>query len=416
MRRGLCAASLCLAAALAPSAAADTGRGPLRLEGRAEWRSQLTWTREERLDREGASASPSWPGSARREGSALWLNRLRVEAAAHWADRWSAELAYDQEWRTGSALRGVALEGARGQGSGTWLDADRLFSSHRDLEVSHWLYRAWLRYEGESLEVTLGRQRIALGRGRLWNPTDLFNPISPLAIQGDLRIGEDALLLRARLSPRLWAALIWAPRDDPERHRSAARLEWSGVGLDAAVMLASIEGERVLGADFARNLGGAALRGELTHTWSRDAGRFWQAVVSIDHTFRLGSGLYVLLEHFFNQYRFDRPTRDAPRASATPDPGTGLLARRRPGGIARFVTRERNLTGLQIGYDLTPLVRADLLWLHDWHGPSEALVPSLRWSARDDLDLQIGLQLFAGEGGEFGGAANLLFARIDVYF
>ena len=413
MRSRPCAVWFWLAAALAPPAAADFDPPrSIQFEGRAEWRSQLTWTREERAL---SGADPS-RDRGRREDSALWLNRLRIEAAARWADRWAAEISYDQEWLTGSALDGVSVSGVRGRGMGTWLDADRSFHEKDDLQVSHWLYRAWLRYEGEALEVTLGRQRIALGRGRLWNPTDLFNPIPPLAVQADQRIGEDALLLRARVLPRMWAALIWAPRHDPDRHRAAARLEWSEAGIDAALMLASIERDRVLGADFARNLGGAALRGELTHTWRHGSGRFWQAVVSIDHTFRLGSGLYALLEHFFNQNRFDSSSRDGLSEGTAPSPGLDLLARRRSDGPARLVTRERNLTGMQLGYDLTPLVRVDLLWLHDWHGSSDALVPSLRWSARDDLELGVGVQLFSGERGEYGEAANLFFVRFDAYF
>ena len=41
----------------------------------------------------------------------------------------------------------------------------------------------------------------------------------------------------------------------------------------------------------------------------------------------------------------------------------------------QLVTISHNQTGLSLGYDLTPLVRANLLWIHDWNGPSEALVP-----------------------------------------
>ncbi|MFB3099474.1 MAG: hypothetical protein ACE1ZX_05510, partial [Acidimicrobiia bacterium] len=75
------------------------------------------------------------------------------------------------------------------------------------------LYRGWVRYEGRSFDVTLGRQRIPLGRARLWNPTDLFNPIFPLAIEGDQRIGQDAVVARWEPLDEIWLVGLWSPQD-----------------------------------------------------------------------------------------------------------------------------------------------------------------------------------------------------------
>ena len=60
----------------------------------------------------------------------------------------------------------------------------------------------------------------------------------------------------------------------------------------------------------------------------------------------------------------------------------------------------------------------NVLWLHDWNGPSEALVPSLAWSPRDDLELSAGVQLFGGNqtSGEFGGLSTLWILRANVFF
>jgi len=64
------------------------------------------------------------------------------------------------------------------------------------------------------------------------------------------------------------------------------------------------------------------------------------------------------------------------------------------------------------------LLRADLTYIQDWQGPSEALVPSVTWSARSNLELAIGVQLFGGNhgAGQYGGLAPLWFFRGDVYF
>jgi hypothetical protein len=403
-----------VAAALAAHAASawDLDRGDLRLELGGSLRSLGLLTREVRedtivLDRQ-----------LTRSDSGLLLERLRLNAKAVWRDRVYAQVTYDNEARFGSSLDSLAFAVGDEIGFRTWFDADHTISSHDDGDWRHVLYRAFVRVEGEKGEVALGRQRIPLGRARLWNPIDLFNPIPPLAVEGDQRIGEDAVRGRLRLAPGLFAAGIWAPQDDPDLHRAAARLELSRTVADAALLVGRFGREWVVGADGAADAFGAAGRFEATFSDLEPAGRIWQVVGSLDYTFPVGSGLYALVEHFYNENLIDPDDFDRALLLIPPDQLVDTLADSQLRFLDRLTTIARNQTGVQAGYDLHPLLRADLLVIYDWNGGSAAFFPILTWSARADLVLSASVQLFVGSDRdtEYGDRPNLVFGSIDFYF
>jgi hypothetical protein len=284
--------------------------------------------------------------------------------------------------------------------------------------MRHALYRAWLRYEGDQWDLTLGRQRIALGRGRLWNPTDLFNPIFPLAIEGDQRIGQDAAVGRFRLARTVRLVGIWSPQDDPDLHKAAVRLELQRREIDAALMAGRFQRDWVFGGDFALSFRGAAIRGEATFTDLELGNRIWQVVGSVDYSFAVGTGLYALVEHLYNENLVD------PSAFAALPPGLPrqvaleTFVRSQTLFLDRITTVARNQTGFQIGYDLTPILRGDLLALYDWNGPSTAIVPAITYQWRQDVEISLAAQFFIGRDArtEYGDRSTLLVLQLDAYF
>lgn len=393
--------------------AAEFSRGDLNAQLDGQLRSLFTFTRE--LDPERLFLERS----TRLRDAGLWLMRARLNADGVWKDSLYGQVTYDHELRTGSALQALPFRVAEVSDTGTWLDADRAISRHHDGQWRHSLYRAWLRYEREDFEITVGRQRIPLGRGRLWNPIDLFNQIPPLAIEGTQRIGEDAVRARLRVAKGAWAGFIWAPQDDPDDHKLAVRGEISRRDFDAAAMVARIGKDWVFGADFALNLGDAAGRAEATYTDLELGGRVWQVVASVDYTFQVGDGLYALVEHFYNENRV-RPGGVEALALLAPDVETGidLVASATQAFRRRLTTIARDQTGFQLSYEFTPLWRGNLVWFYDWDGPSGAIAPALTWAPRSDLEFTFAGQLYIGRDGrsEYGDRPNVLILSADFYF
>lgn len=414
-RTSALAATAVLAGTLAsaPVAALELRRGDARLELTGQLRSLFTFTRDLGTERLFVD------GSTRRGDAGLWLTRGRLEALAYWRDWLRAGVTYDQELLTGSGLDGLGVEVGRATGNRTWADLDRDLSDREDLLWRHLIYRGWIQLEGHGAELTLGRQRIPLGKARLWNPTDLFNPIGPLAIESDQRIGQDAARLRLRIRRGLWIEGIWSPQDSPDDHRFATRIELTRRRVDASLMVGRFRRDRVLGADLAVNWKGATLRSEATLT-DLDRGRqIWQVVFGGDYTVGWGAGLYVLVEHFYDENRISRTALSGSALGGLgAKAGVKLLGRLQADTFDRFAHVGRHQTGVGLGYDLTPLWRADLLTLYDWSGPSAIFAPVLTWSARANLEVSASAQLSLGrdEQSDYGKLPPLLILRADWFF
>ncbi|MBW2279809.1 MAG: hypothetical protein JRG82_03620 [Deltaproteobacteria bacterium] len=406
---------LCGVLAAGPVLGAEFDRGDFRMELNGSVKSLYTFTRTVTTE----DFVEALPFQAHRSDSWGLLTRARIEAEGAWKDKVSAQFVYDNEMRNGTFLDSLGLAVAEQIGTQTWLNWDRTYSVHSDAHWRHSIYRAWVRFEGDGVELTLGRQRIALGRGRLWNPEDLFNPIFPLAIESDQRIGQDAAVGRVRLADSLWASAIWSPQDDPDEHRMAGRVDYEAPALDAGVMVGRFRKDWVVGADFASNLGDAAIRGEATYTDLDRGGHVWQTVASIDYNFDVGNGVYAVVEYLYNEHTFDSLEVGSPAPPFDSDRVIRAIARGQLPLLDRITTVNEHQTGIVLSYEFHPLLTGSAVVLYDWNGASAAFAPSLSFSPWADLVISVGGQLFVGradEKNDFGDTPGLLILSVEAYF
>ncbi len=407
---------LCGLLASRHASGAEFDRGDLRLELDGSVTSIYTFTRSVTTE----DFVEALPSEARRSDTWGLLTRARITAEGAWRDRVSGQVVYDNEMRNGTLLDSLGLAVGEQIGTQTWLNWDRGYSDHADGHWRHAIYRAWVRVEGDGVELTLGRQRIALGRGRLWNPEDLFNPIFPLAIEPGQRIGQDVAVARVRLLQGLWASAIWSPQDDPDDHRFAGRLDFQAPAVDAGVMAGRFRKDWVVGADFASNLGDAAIRGEATYTDLDRGGHVWQAVASIDYSFDVGNGVYALVEYLFNENTFDSlDVAGSVPPSFTSKRVVRALGRSQIPLLDRITTVNEHQTGVQLSYEFHPLLTGSALVLYDWNGASAAFAPALSFSPWADLVVSIGGQVFVGSAGgknDFGDTPGLFILSVEAYF
>jgi hypothetical protein len=367
------------------------------------------------------------------------LTRARVTLDARASRRWSASLSYDHEWRAGTL---DTLSDRLGGDADTLLELDdevELFGlePHGDhFRWRHRLYRGYVKYEGANLHFTAGRQRIAWGTGRLWNPIDRLSAIGPLAIEDDEFAGIDAIEARWMWTGFDYLQAVAAPGDDARESRYALRVHGVVRNVDASLMAGVFEKAPAVGADFSGNLGGGAWRLEAIWTdperevWllgeaaPREPPQFWQAVFSVDTTLSIGPGIYVLAEHLYdgNALGFGRGRAGTLLPLFSPVGGGPLGDLPAPHGSARFagsrvVSLASHTTGGQVGADVTAALRADLLVLYDWSGESAAFAPVVSYSGWNSFELRIGAQLFAGpRRSQFGAHEAIAYARVEWFF
>jgi len=370
------------------------------------------------------------------------LTRLRGRLDLRITPRLSAALAYDHELRAGT-LDTFEAQLGRAIDTQQWAPLDWTITESDSFSWDHLFYRLHLDYEAEHVGVTLGRQRVPWGVGRLWNPIDRFNAIGPLVIESDQSGGVDAVNARWRFSGFTYLQGVYAAAEDSDNQSYAARLHGVLRDVDYSLVVGVFEKALAVGFDLDGNLGDAAARVEVVWTHSdreiwpigsdaaSELGDFWQVVVSVDYLFDVGTGLYGLVEHLYNGNAlgfgrglagpllpFFEATDVPPDALPEPVPGpyVKFTSNARFGG-SRVVTRSENLTGVMLGYDLTPEIRGELLAIYDWNGTSASFFPIVRYDALAWLELTLGVQLFVGPRlSEFGDLEPLGYLVAEVFF
>jgi hypothetical protein len=333
------------------------------------------------------------------------LSRLRLRVAGARGYGFSYEIVADSETHVGNRVTLPDFAGVRHRQDATWLDlqhvvVDRTYG-YSDLS----LYRGSASFRTASTTVTIGRQRIAWGTARFWSPADVFNPIDPLQVEGDVRQGVDAVQVEWAPPDRGWrAAAVYAPQERWERSTAAFRVGRTVAGWDITAFGGRFRQDWVGGADAAGQWGGAGVRAEMTYTRRGDVSPGDNALRLTAGTDYARSRLYVVGEYFYNQAR-------PPCGSIATCAATSLLP------TAELFTLHRHFVSAGASYSLTPLLKAETYLVADLAGSSLLVNPLLRYNAATNIDLSIGAQLFAtGTGGEFRGVPSLLFAQLDIHF
>jgi len=334
------------------------------------------------------------------EGYALNLNRLRVEAKGDLASGIALDLQYDNELLLGSYLETGEFQALKDRSSPQYWRADANYVERGGVYGRHRLYRAAVILTRGKVDLKLGRQRIAWGTGRFWSPLDILNPVSPLALEREERVGVDAALLEAKLGPLSRVSLVYAP---PFDNGSAGRaLQWHGnaVGVDVSLILGRLRGFDIVGMDIASQIGDVGVRAEVVRLNPAD-GRpgFSRWMAGADYAF--ANGLTLSAELYYN-------------GAGSRNPAGYDFEGLRSGRVASLATR---YAGLYASYEITPLLKWVNYVVLNADDRSHAIDSRLVWSVGPATDLTFGVQQFTGAvGREFATAHNAVQVQLQWFF
>jgi len=326
------------------------------------------------------------------------LNRLRLEIDGDYGPL-RFHLAYDHELLWGGLVADPVIAAALRRPEPTWIDASAPISRRTHFNWRHTLYRGWLEYDAGPVNIKLGRQRIAWGSGRIWNPTDRFNPVQPTALEPEQKLGVDAVRAAWNYAANGSLIAVVAPARPSYRTSRKLALRWQDTfgEFDVALMGGRIKDENMFALDITGNLGDSGIRLEWMQARNPKQGGYGQLVAGIDYSWYpawFPNGLYMAIEYFYNGAA-----------------GFSQL------GQDRLHSRSPQLLGGMLGYDLTPLWRLDLLIIADMQQHGWFVAPSLKWSLIEDVDITAFAQLPQGVGvSEFANFESLYAVRLDWYF
>ena len=334
-----------------------------------------------------------------KERYTLDQNRLRLELTGKPVENLAFELQYDNEVLLGSYLDTAQFQLQKDQpsnqywkGEANYAEADNYYGLHR-------LYRAFVNFSSGNTDARFGRQRIAWGTGRFWSPTDVLNPISPTQLERDERPGTDALLLEQKFGPLSRLSAVYAPQHDPSNSSTAMRWHGNHAGVDYSIVGGEFGRDRMAGMDFASQIGSAGVRGEMTYTRPETGTSYGRAVAGLDYAFP--NTLILSAELYYNG-------AGAPNEQAYDF--ASLFA-------GRIQNVGRRYLGLFAGYEITPLLKWNNYFVSNLADHSRYFSPTLTYSVKTNLDLTVGVQLFAGSDvSEYGQFSDVYYTQLQWFF
>lgn len=335
------------------------------------------------------------------------LTRLRLSGDASHSIL-QAHLDYDHEFSYGTFFRTADYALLQSLPETDFLDMEKKLDGGERWEWRHKVYRGWVGAEKEGRLLRIGRQRIAWGAGKIWNPTDVLNPYQPLSLEREERRGVDSLYLRRGWRELGQLELVYAAQDRWRDAHLLGRAKNHFKTMDYSFMGGHAAGEKdgwMAGGDLAMDLKGGQLHGELTYSDPQNRTPFWKVLIGYEYGF---TDSWLNLEY----YRNGRGSRDKSRYDFLP-----VL-------LGREVQVARDYLGLGWTWDFHALWKLEFYSIVNLNDSSYFLGPGLSFNALKNLHLSFNAQIFGGSEGqglfdppsELGRLHDIYYLTAQYYF
>jgi len=313
-------------------------------------------------------------------------NRLRLQFKSSVSENISLNLAVDL----------FTFHGIIRSPLGVYENPERSDATYTQLD------RAYIDLYFPGFDITVGKQRVAMGVSYLWAPLDLFNRVN-IFDPAEEKPGVNAIKVYVPIGKTASLTGVFSPEDNFNSSKSGLRAQTQFAGIDAALTLIhwGLQNQTIYGID---------LRGENFIGWWVEGGYFtspeeknMKLVVGFDYTFPFKRGIYWLNEFFYDesgekdsaQYDFDR-----------------LLT-----GESFTLAREYYFSSLRL--PLSGFLSLSTTYIGNWTDGSYILSPGLNYEITQNATITTGIFFLMGkEGGEFSqeGANDVFYIWFKINF
>ncbi|MDQ1353238.1 MAG: hypothetical protein QG657_3544 [Acidobacteriota bacterium] len=263
------------------------------------------------------------------------------------------------------------------------------------------LDRAFVDIYFKKFDISIGKQRLAMGVSYLWAPLDVFNRVNIFEPKEE-KPGANAFKIYVPLGKASSLSGVFAPVNRFHASRSGLRAQVQVFNVDAALTI-------IRAGDTKTSIYGLDLRGENIIGWWLEAGYFVsplnkvkKIVLGFDYTFPLKSGLYWLNEFFY----------DSGGGKNCSDYDFNLLLSGK-----RFTLGRLYFFSL-LRYAFSDFLSASLGYIGNWGDGSYLIYPSLQYEISRAVLISSGLYIPLGnKRGEYNvSKRNIYFLWLKVNF
>ena len=169
-----------------------------------------------------------------------------------------------------------------------------------NFKVTHYFDRLYLRQDFDWGNISIGRQRIQWGTGRIWNPTDLFNPVNPANFAKIEKDGADVAAFTYFFGNFTDLEIVYNPQNKIENSNTGFRFRTNINEYDLAVVGGYFDKSIIAGWDFAGSIFSAGLRGEGIVSMNKEDIRDNYTKFILGADYQITPELYALIEYQFN--------------------------------------------------------------------------------------------------------------------
>jgi hypothetical protein len=267
--------------------------------------------------------------------------------------------------------------------------------------LNQYIDRLYFRQGFDWGNVIVGRQRISWGTGRVWNPTDLFNPINPADFSKIEKDGTDAVSATYSFGNFTDLNIVYNPQDKFKTNNAAFRFRTNYATYDLALIGGYFDRRYIAGFDFAGNLFVAGVRGEGIISMDKNdlSKEYAKLVFGVDNQFT--TKFYAMIEYQYNgQGVTDKFSYD-------------LL------GLAKgeIINLNRNYLFLSCNYLFTPLFTGTISNNLDINDGSGFVLVSGSYSLTENSTLTFGnLITYGSEYSEYWYYQNTVYLQAEAFF
>lgn len=327
------------------------------------------------------------------------LTRLRLEPRYRYED-WVLDAAYDLELVTGSFLDSPEFALLREVPDPRYWDLQGDVYESGDVLARHQLYRGTIQWRSPAGDFRFGRQQVNWSTALIWNPMDILNPVSPLNLEPDERIGVDAVLWDSPWGATGRISAVHALQHSDKEASTAARAKRFVAGVDASVMIGDFAGTTKAGVSGSSSVAGTGWRTELVWSEADTGDGYWQGVADLNWAYR--NGLNLALEYFYNGQPARPGNLDLLRLVSTRPLYTG-----------------RHYIGLLAWQDINPFWQYRVVVIRNADDASWVLYPRSTWTLpfKREIYLTAGAQWFGGDDdSEYGRLEPVGLMELQWFF
>jgi hypothetical protein len=273
--------------------------------------------------------------------------------------------------------------------------------SNGNFKVTDYFDRLYYRQDFSWGNFAIGRQRIAWGSGRIWNPTDLFNPINPANFAKIEKDGADAAAFTYFFGNFTDIDLVYNPQKKIENSNAGFRFRTNIEKYDLAVIGGYFDKRIVAGWDFAGSILDAGIRGEGIVSMNKEdiSDNYTRFILGTDY--QITPRLYGLIEYLHN--------------------GEGMSSKFNY-ELLRLINGEilnlsRNYLAVSANYTFSFVTSASLLLNQNLNDGSGFISLSSLYSITSNLSLTLGAQLtYGNEFSEYWYFPHSIYSQLIYYF